>query len=196
MAETTTTEPLSPDLLAPFCTVEANRHALDTPWRVGDRIYAADGRIAIELSNDPRPFAAGERRRPDLTTLFASFPDGEFEVEIPDVGPKPAHANDRWEIHTPCLRCCNAAIWIASGADTSKLDTQGDGCLECDSGWKWEDAATASDRIEIEGVRFQRRYLWAIRRLPNVKARIDSDRESMLAFVFDGGRGLLMPTAD
>lgn len=70
------------ELLAMFCTAKDFKYALSKPFRVGDYVYATDGRGAIRLPADMLPDAATEGKFPPVLDLPWGV-TGKVEHPIP-----------------------------------------------------------------------------------------------------------------
>lgn len=189
MAETTARcKLLSVSLLTAFCDPELSRFCLVTPWREGGLVYATDGRIAIELFGDTRSFPKrDDAKYPDVGRMFQVKWEQRVPYPLPDAGEKPALADMRWDARARCDTCWGCAVSAAARGIVSSHYVEL--CEDCVNGWQHISHPTALDQLSFCRSLFARKYVWLIQQLPNAKAWLLS--ESMMAFSFDGGRGLL-----
>ncbi len=177
--------------LKPFCDYEDGRYALTTPWVKGGWRYATDGRICVRTPTtepDSPKYNEDGLKRPDAAGLFSRFPDSGF-YELPaTLDEETSRDEDAW-------RECDCAEWIqcprCKGDMCERCEYEGQvikaakGCKMCGGRGK---LPHVYQRIGNEW--FDRWYIAKVRALPGVTVR--SLDENRLAFVFDGGQGLLM----
>jgi hypothetical protein len=166
-----------------FCDTEETRYALKTPWRVGDKVVASDGRIIVEIDSGLAPDVVelgNDRRMPKYEPIFEQFSECNNWRPFPDWDDRHCDGcND-----TGLFRCkeCDG-----TGSCECHCGHQHD-CHECHgSGYKNRSRCPAC-AIFFDGEPFAAMYLRSIRQLPNVSIDTRGDK---LYFKFDGGRGVL-----
>lgn len=175
-------------LLDGFTDPDTHRYALSRPWRMADgRAVATDGRIIVVL-DDGSAVDPPDGRVPNddgIARVLDGFDrDAEYFL-IPRVqGPR--HGADPWW-HTgqPCVTC------NSKGVITCDHCLHEDQCIQCDGTGRANGTHYSRETVDIDGMIFDRRYVWLIRQLPGAMYRpFGGDRQS-LDFIFDGGIGRL-----
>ncbi len=153
--------------LTPFCRPDSNSrfHGLSAPWKVGDLVYASDGKIVVEVSRTACP-EVGEPvgcvpHRP--ADVFYGF---EYAIKW-RAAPKPK----------ACKFCDSSGFELEKrgrrrGAGSAKT---GDTCAQC--------------AVKIGDYYFGAGYIRLLSALPNCQVSVAED---CLWFKFTGGRGKLM----
>lgn len=162
--------------LKPFCDTEPSLYSLEEPWRVGDVVYATDGRILIEVDAALAELVAeaGGRKVPtDIANrIFKRFSKATDWRACP-------------EVKGDCEQCGNTGRAICF--DCGHTHT----CHECKTSGRG-DACCEACLIEIGGELFQAKYLRLVAALPAVQCANDPAEKCRLYFRFDGGRGALI----
>lgn len=179
--------------LQPFCDTEDVRYALSTPWVKGGWRYATDGRICVRVTTDEADsptYNEDGLKRPGADRLFDDFPPDGFED-------MPKSLDEQVDDAPDAPRLCECAKLVL--CPKCKGDDWCDKCVA----WEGE-IVKANQKCETCGGKgelprvyqgignewFDKWYLDKMRALPNLLVQsLDKNR---LAFVFDGGEGLLM----
>lgn len=191
--------------LTKFCSKDAYRVALTTPWNDGEYACATDGRIFVRA---PRQEELPERgtdklNRPDYRMVIKIPADAEYFTEWPVVSEKEKN----------CIEC------EGSGTGQTKCETcDGLGeheCPHCDqdmdcrackgTGWTGDSSKTCPEchgaktykyTIHmIGGNHFGSYLLDLIKDLPGIQIA-KTEHMSAAYFKFDGGDGAIMPTRE
>jgi hypothetical protein len=194
------------DLLLRFCEVAGGgRSYLRQPWRVGNRTYATNGHYALRLDGadgDESTDPAHKAPTDTIEKLIAEHKPGCDFGQVPELPPP-----------IPCDTCRGTGRVGSEECD----DCDGDGtfyhgrheydCKECDGrGNQISDGTThtcpdccglgelrSCSRVAIGCAEGDAAYLRVIDKLPGVKVASGQTKENPIAFVFDGGSGILMP---
>jgi hypothetical protein len=195
------------EILKKFCSDDATRVNVATPWSKGEHSYATNGHILIRVprledvpERDDAPGAVDKMF--DIPAPAEWFPLAE--IALPDVA------------LTTEKTCpdCNGTVG-EEGADCPECDGAGTvdfdnrfsdyevDCKTCDGEGKIKKCETCNSTGKIEvkslnpvavgGAHFQLHYLLLLKELPNCKIGPAEKPMGQAPFQFDGGDGLLMP---
>lgn len=173
--------------LSHFCAEKSAlyRHAIWTPWMMFGKVYATDAVMLVEC--DPERAIAFEVAfgpRPDVLKrmkVFKTMPGSQEFNRLPAVK-GPESGDPRWRESIVCHECCKWDPEYRKECDACSGEGKYDSLLD-----------SAGERVPFMGSDFARRYLWLVALLPRVWATVTSiDEGAVMAFKFDGGRGLLM----
>lgn len=178
------------------------------PWASNGCLYFCDGRIAIELMEvapwpgiNCRVEQDGKWVIFDTPNLYAKRPPPDVKTVIDEVWvpcknavphiEKPADTDERWKRRGTCDECILGSVECDYGHTHDCPNCDGTGIAE-------EVDEEAFESIEIDGVKYSKRYIWTISQLPEAKLgkpayRDKSGAWKAMAFEFNGGRGCLMP---
>jgi len=197
---------ITQELLQKFCAANDYREYIRRPWKVGERVYATNGKYAIRLdSADGHSVEEITGKRANVEKLIAEH------VVVSEWGSVP---------NLPAKIDC----WACRGTGKVRLgeceDCDGNGsfwhgnhdyeCQNCDgTGWHAVDGGAEQDCSHCLGIgeelcrreNFTKVYnatvdgafLRVIAQLPNVKVSSGKTATDPIMFEFDGGCGLLMP---
>ena len=178
------------------------REYMHAPFTRGEWTYATNGHVAVRVPKIDGIETAPEKAIPKLEELFESSRSYVF-IAIPPLPP---------------LEQCRMCNGTGSAFECPECDGEGEfeygthtyECKECDGSGQVEYGDTrivACRRCGGTGVMrnqpmkvgrsyFDLFYLHLINGLPGVKFSPVTGRVDMACFVFDGGEGILMPTAN
>lgn len=100
------------EMLAEFCLSHNNsRYAMDKPFRVGDFVYATDGRAAVRVRASTAPDVGEIEKPPPVGGVFPSDTSGMTAYPIPHGLPKdrfpcPECKGERETDSVECPDCC------------------------------------------------------------------------------------------
>ena len=173
------------------------------PQKVGERLLVTDARILVDIPFHPvtlwreqvgedfnwhegdKPVCRDGKHWLDLAATLEKFFLDTTSYPIP-LATKPEHTPDTWLTIIDCDHCNGVG------------SLYGYPCVECDGNCKFEDLhPSAGEPVSIEGNDYSRRFIWMLSQLPNARF-VHLDRSTTgdpqsASFVFDGGRGVLMP---
>lgn len=159
--------------LTTFCSTEPSRPNLHAPFRLGEHVFATDGRICVRVPAYEGP--------PE-----GSVDPRKFFSNIPEV--TPARLRSIKSAQKQLDECTNCG-------GTGKMHE----CPNCDCGHcEFCDGAGSVDntpkiRVALRGAVFDLRYINLIRTLPNLHLAVSAPKDAAMYFRFDGGDGVLMP---
>ena len=152
--------------LSKFCDETTCRYDLGSPWRVGEWIYATDGRILVRLDYEESYVLGDDVDRPSIVEGMLDTLPREWGV-LPEISPPYADGlEDDFRYWHECPHCGHAGLRIS------------------------RDSFFA--RVKCGARDFARGYLWMIHELPGVHVGF-IERSDRLFFRFDGGVGCLEP---
>jgi hypothetical protein len=151
--------------LTPFCSAETQFATPRPIVRAGWR-YATNGYIAVRVPAEGKP-EHGYQGHPAVDMLARQEWDKCIEP-----WPQPDPITGR----VPCPACGG---WADTAPDCSHCD---------DEGW-----VTKSFAQPVGDLRVAIHHDQQIRALPNVRYQPHADEKRPIAFVFDGGQGVVMP---
>ena len=173
------------ELLKRFLAEHKTNYDIHKPGKVGDKFYYTDGRICIEVSDtDATEFA---EKFPSVQYMFACERDGTSKKDFA-AGEK---ACKKYE-YSPCPHCGGTG-----GSECKYCRGEGEGegktkpCRFCNATGKTYDDTPICDGFVIDG-----RYISLIMELSNPMLYVPktiNDHKTPVFFMFDGGRGLIMP---
>lgn len=173
------------------------------PQKVGEYLLITDARILIELPfcsvplwreqvgedfywhEGEKPVSKDKKYWLDLAATLEKFFLDTTSYPIP-LATKPEDTPDTWLTIIDCDFCNGGG------------SLYGHLCPECDGNRKFDDLhPSASEPVSIEGNDYSRRFIWILNQLPNARFvhldRSTTGDPNSASFVFDGGRGVLMP---
>ncbi|WP_440030436.1 hypothetical protein [Chromobacterium amazonense] len=194
------------ETLLTFCGTETDpREYIRAPWHMDGKTYATNGHILVEIegtayaAGPASPFIPADRTRRML-------------AELPKTGYEPLIFNSTFEL-LDCPHCegsgnirecpsCNgdgAFKHFGDDYECKKCDGTGERpakhsdinlprCPACQGSGKNRESKT----IQVGNARFQAHYLQMIANLPGQKFS-PAGRNDPAGFIFNGGRGALMP---
>lgn len=197
-----------PPIFRACAAKEIFRYAINVPFRIGNYIYATDGRTAVRMKA-PTGFRQPKGEFPPVDTVGWNEPRGE-PVDLPDPGPAP-------ERGPKCERCKGKGVGpvdceqcrgtgececYACGHTTDCGECDGDGkvlkkgekCPDCGGeGYRpADDAESEADGLLItDKWRIARRFA---RRFQGYQIRLPESPDKPVLVVGDGWEALVMPT--
>jgi hypothetical protein len=142
------------------------RQGIIRPWRLGDKAYATDGVVLLEV--EPEDIS------PNLHAPNKSLPRVIGEWQSGEWKPLPTIEEPK----EPATQVCSSCY--------------GDAEIDCEDchGLRTEPKTI---EIQIGNRTFNQKYLKLISTLPGLLVNESGDLPTPMSFKFDGGRGLLMP---
>lgn len=192
---TTTTHPISLELLQTFCGTDEIRIVLTKPFSDEQWTYASDGRVLVRVPKMGHP--ANDGSIVNLAAMLANVQE-IFSSEIDDGNfmELPKEPEERWGEECECCdgtgKTRNSVCEYCGCVQENIFDTERD-CDGCYDGRKFGGLAIDFGTQKLNPV-----YLLKLAKLPNVRAACAKDlsdlssNKSAVTFVFDGGDGRLM----
>jgi hypothetical protein len=160
-------------LLKLFCRLNNQRYTLERPFVIRGWKYATNGHIAIRMptAEADSPPAGANRPFPGVAGLFDAFPASECDTPWPS------------DALSPEVQRCE----VCDGLGAIGCPNCNDACPVCEGHGEVIGEQNRTIGVNLVSPRYDR----FIRMLPNVRYRRGIDRNSAIAFMFDGGQGML-----
>lgn len=169
--------------LAPFCSKDETKFYLSKPFAYGDKTYATDGHVILELDLSDYPSQIVDFAPNPLRVFDAGVTKEEWDSCIPhidiELGTPPdlsecKHCSGQTPVHSACPDCMCV-------------------CSYCDGTNKSSPRLKGSTNIGV--AIFDQYYIRLIQSLPGLRTppRRKGTEKSPMPFKFEGGRGALMP---
>jgi hypothetical protein len=158
--------------LVKFVSADGEKHHIDKPWSRDGFTYATNGHVMVRV---PVMADVQNNEGPNAEYVFKqALPMPDTWVPIPDVKPSDIKCDE-----------CGGQGRKFRDVDGITWERECDGC---NGSGKIHPVETH----EINGVKFQVKYLFLLHQLPNCEIS-PVDNKTPAWFKFDGGEGLLMP---
>ena len=190
-----------------FCSGKDPRDFMMKPWRSGNWIVASNGHVIVLVPDEGGEYAAEpEVMEGKIAKFEAEYLGGIEWLDVSSITlPDPVKCTDcsgsGYLYVMDCLECDGEGEFEHGSHDYE--------CKECDgagqvtSKWKFDDSkkepcarcrgsGTTYQPVKVGNTFAQRQYIEKLAKLPNCRLSPDGDHNPM-PFVFDGGRGWLMP---
>lgn len=189
-----------------FCSLADTREYLLKPWRCEQGIAASNGHVLVLVSDDggeyqPEP-ESFKGKIAEFETKFTGGPEwiDVVSIQLGDSGICKYCRGRGCNYVVECDECDGDGDFIHGSHTYDCKECDGDGTILCSkdsdgakrvSCFNCDATGRGFQPVQVGNSFAQGRYLEKLAKLPNCQIAPDGDKA--MPFVFDGGRGWLMP---